>query len=208
MQPRFDFAAPCGETLGIFRLLFRSEAKQTMNRRFYVLLSLALAAIFAGACTTTNAPSNSAATTSTPATQNAAIPAELKPALDTINSDDLMRHIKTLSSDEFEGRGPGTPGEELSVKYITEQFQKLGLKPGNPDGTYTQKVPLVGIHARRPRPLSTRAARRLISSSRPTTSPSRAASCPSRKSRTPTSSSSATASSRPNTAGTTTRALT
>ena len=55
-----------------------------------------------------------------------------------------------LSSDEYEGRGPGTKGEELTVKYLTEQFQKLGLKPGNPDGTYVQKVPLVGFTAQQP----------------------------------------------------------
>ena len=35
--------------------------------------------------------------------------------------------------------------EELTVAYITEQFRKLGLKPGNTDGTFVQKVPLVGI---------------------------------------------------------------
>jgi Zn-dependent M28 family amino/carboxypeptidase len=52
-----------------------------------------------------------------------------------------------MSSDEYEGRGPGTKGEELTVKYLTEQFQKLGLKPGNPDGTFVQKVPLVGFTA-------------------------------------------------------------
>ena len=33
----------------------------------------------------------------------------------------------------------------ISVKYITDQFKKIGLKPGNPDGTYTQEVPLAGI---------------------------------------------------------------
>ena len=52
---------------------------------------------------------------------------------------------RVLSSDEFEGRAPGSKGEELSVKYITDQFKKIGLKPGNPDGTYTQEVPLAGI---------------------------------------------------------------
>jgi Zn-dependent M28 family amino/carboxypeptidase len=56
-----------------------------------------------------------------------------------------MQHTKVLSGDEYEGRGPGTKGEELTVKYLTEQFQKIGLKPGNPDGTYTQKVPLAGF---------------------------------------------------------------
>jgi len=70
--------------------------------------------------------------------------AEIKPALDSVTSDKLLRHIKTLASDEFEGRAPGTKGEELTVNYLTEQFKRLGLKPGNPDGSYAQKVPLVG----------------------------------------------------------------
>ena len=69
----------------------------------------------------------------------------LQPALETITPDGLLAHIKVLASDEFEGRAPGTKGEELSVKYITDQFKRIGLKPGNPDGTYTQDVPLAGI---------------------------------------------------------------
>src|SRR5712691_106187 len=69
----------------------------------------------------------------------------VKPALDVITPDGLLAHIKVLASDEFEGRAPGTKGEELSVKYITEQFKAIGLKSGNPDGTYTQEVPLAGI---------------------------------------------------------------
>src|SRR5213075_2443734 len=69
----------------------------------------------------------------------------LQPALEVITPDALLAHIKVLTSDEFEGRAPGTKGEELSVKYITDQFKKIGLKPGNPDGTYTQEVPLAGI---------------------------------------------------------------
>src|SRR4029450_3817485 len=59
--------------------------------------------------------------------------------------DALLTHTKTLSSDEFEGRAPGTKGEELSVNYLADQFKKAGLKPGNKDGTYFQTVPLVGI---------------------------------------------------------------
>src|SRR6266403_374830 len=69
----------------------------------------------------------------------------LKPALDVITPDGLLAHIKALSSDEFEGRAPGTKGEELSIKYISDQFRSTGLKPGNPDGSYTQEVPLAGI---------------------------------------------------------------
>ena len=64
---------------------------------------------------------------------------------DQAAADRMLAHIKVLSSDEFEGRGPGTPGEELSVNYLKQEFSGLGLLPGNPDGTYVQKVPLVGI---------------------------------------------------------------
>src|SRR6266513_1172865 len=69
----------------------------------------------------------------------------LQPAQEAITTDGLLAHIKVLASDEFEGRAPGTKGEELSIKYITDQFKQIGLKPGNPDGTYTQEVPLAGI---------------------------------------------------------------
>src|SRR5881227_4009008 len=69
----------------------------------------------------------------------------LQPALEAITPDGLLAHIKILASDEFEGRAPGTKGEELSVKYASDQFRQIGLKPGNPDGTYMQEVPLAGI---------------------------------------------------------------
>jgi Zn-dependent M28 family amino/carboxypeptidase len=59
-----------------------------------------------------------------------------------------MRHIQRLSSDEFEGRHPGSEGERLTVRYLTDQFKAFGLKPGNPDGTYVQNVPLVGLTAK------------------------------------------------------------
>src|SRR5215471_2605515 len=66
-------------------------------------------------------------------------------ALDVITSKGVLDHIKVLASDKFEGRGPGTKGEDLSINYIADQFKKIGLAPGNTDGTYFQKVPLVGI---------------------------------------------------------------
>ena len=69
----------------------------------------------------------------------------LEPALEAITPDGMLAHIKVLASDEFEGRAPGTKGEELSVNYITEQFKELGLTPGNPDQTYVQEVPLAEI---------------------------------------------------------------
>ena len=64
-----------------------------------------------------------------------------------ITAEGLLAHIRALSSDEFEGRAPATKGEELSVDYITAAFKKAGLRPGNPDGTFVQKVPLVGLRS-------------------------------------------------------------
>jgi len=55
-------------------------------------------------------------------------------------------HIRILSSDEFEGRRPGTPGEEKTVAYLVDQLKKLGLKPGN-GGSYVQPLPLMEITA-------------------------------------------------------------
>ncbi len=60
-------------------------------------------------------------------------------------ADRMLEHVRVLSSDEFEGRAPGTAGEELSVAYLRQEYSKLGLLPGNPDGTFIQDVPLVGI---------------------------------------------------------------
>jgi Zn-dependent M28 family amino/carboxypeptidase len=68
-----------------------------------------------------------------------------RPAWAEINKDRLLENIRTLSSDEFEGRAPGSKGEELTIRFLEAQFKKLGLKPGNPDGTYFQDVPMVGI---------------------------------------------------------------
>ncbi len=66
-------------------------------------------------------------------------------AAQSISGSDILEHIKTLASDEFEGRSPGTKGESMSVQYLIQEFKKIGLSPGNTDGTYIQKVPLVGI---------------------------------------------------------------
>ena len=61
-----------------------------------------------------------------------------------ISGETMLESIRKLSSDEFEGRSPGSAGEELTVNYLIQEYKRLGLKPGNPDGTFVQKVPLVG----------------------------------------------------------------
>ncbi|MGA1383512.1 MAG: M28 family metallopeptidase [Steroidobacteraceae bacterium] len=63
-----------------------------------------------------------------------------------ISAAEYERHIVTLSSDEFEGRKPGTAGERKTVDYLVAEFKKLGLAPGNGD-SYLQQVPIVEITA-------------------------------------------------------------
>ncbi|HMA40341.1 MAG TPA: M28 family metallopeptidase, partial [Gemmatimonadales bacterium] len=54
----------------------------------------------------------------------------------------LAQHIRVLSSNEFLGRGPATPGEEKAVAYIAEQLRAAGVQPGGPGGSWYQEVPL------------------------------------------------------------------
>jgi Zn-dependent M28 family amino/carboxypeptidase len=51
--------------------------------------------------------------------------------------------VKTLASDAFEGRAPGTPGEQQTVEYLIHRFRALGLEPAGEHGGWTQQVPLV-----------------------------------------------------------------
>lgn len=60
----------------------------------------------------------------------------------SIDGGDFGRHVRTLASDEFEGRAPGSPGEEKTIAYLQAQFQRLGLKPGN-GNSYFQTVPMM-----------------------------------------------------------------
>jgi Zn-dependent M28 family amino/carboxypeptidase len=101
-----------------------------------------LAAVLAAAC----APARSPVAAAGPA--RAATAAEVDRAAARIDAQRLLRNISVLASDEFEGRSPGTRGEELTVAFLTDRFRELGLQPGNPDGTYVQGVSLVGFRAR------------------------------------------------------------
>ena len=60
-----------------------------------------------------------------------------------ISPAELSATVKTLASDAFEGRAPGTPGEARTVAYLTDRFKALGLQPGGEGGSWTQPVPLV-----------------------------------------------------------------
>ncbi|TMP78646.1 peptidase M28 [Pseudoalteromonas phenolica] len=71
---------------------------------------------------------------------------DIQAAYNSINETQLAKHIKTLASDEFEGRAPSSKGEELTLAYLTKHFKALGYEPGNGD-SFFQEVPLVSIEA-------------------------------------------------------------
>jgi Zn-dependent M28 family amino/carboxypeptidase len=87
-------------------------------------LSLLLAALLLAAC----------ASTSPRTARDAGV------RIDPIRMSNMVR---TLASDEFEGRAPGTAGEAKTIAYIAEQFRLAGLEPAGENGGWTQKVPLV-----------------------------------------------------------------
>ena len=105
----------------------------------FVGVTLVCAVLGAGACGT--GETDAARTAQAPAVAAAAV---TPPAID---GQAVLEHTKVLASDEYEGRKPGTKGEDLTIAYIADQFKKAGVEPGNPDGTYLQKVPMVGIKA-------------------------------------------------------------
>jgi Zn-dependent M28 family amino/carboxypeptidase len=80
-------------------------------------------------------------------------PKEPPPSTD-IDDTVFADHVRVLASDDFQGRRPGTPGEDKTISYLVENFRKLGLKPGN-DKSYVQQVPLVQITAGADAALST-----------------------------------------------------
>ncbi len=59
-------------------------------------------------------------------------------------SENYERFVRTLSSDEFEGRAPTTPGGKKTKAYIEAEFRRMGLKPAN-DNSFRQAVPLIEI---------------------------------------------------------------
>jgi Zn-dependent M28 family amino/carboxypeptidase len=66
-------------------------------------------------------------------------------ALETINPEHIRWHVRFLAHDLLEGRGTGQRGGDIAAEYMATQFAEYGLKPAGDNGTYLQKVPLIGI---------------------------------------------------------------
>ena len=62
----------------------------------------------------------------------------------------LGAHIRYLSDDLLEGRGPGSRGDQLAQKYIATQLEMMGYEPAAPESGWFQHVPLVGLKTQLP----------------------------------------------------------
>src|SRR3954471_8843921 len=76
---------------------------------------------------------------------NSSLPASAQAAIKAVDAEKIRQHVRFLSSDLLEGRGTGQRGGDIAAEYIATQFALLGLKPAGDNGTYMQKVPMVGI---------------------------------------------------------------
>src|SRR6267142_757670 len=65
-----------------------------------------------------------------------------------ISGERIRAHVKFLSSDLLEGRGVAVRGGDLAADYVATQFALIGAKPAGDNGTYFQKVPLVGVQTK------------------------------------------------------------
>src|SRR3954466_4235848 len=76
---------------------------------------------------------------------SAHLPPAAVSALQKIDPEHIRAHVRFLSHDLLEGRGTGQRGGDIAAEYIAAQFALDGLKPAGDNGTYMQKVPMVGI---------------------------------------------------------------
>jgi len=98
------------------------------------------------AATAVAAPSLRAEGPSATVPEIAGLPQEARSAAASIDPEKIRAHVRFLSLDLLEGRGPGKRGGELAAEYIATQFALAGLEPAGDNGTYFQRVPLVAVH--------------------------------------------------------------
>jgi len=75
----------------------------------------------------------------------AGLPTAAEQAMAAVNPENIRAQVKFLASDLLEGRGTGARGGDIAAEYIATQFALYGLKPAGDNGTFMQKVAMVGI---------------------------------------------------------------
>jgi Zn-dependent M28 family amino/carboxypeptidase len=73
------------------------------------------------------------------------LPAGVETAAEAIHEEAIRDHIAALSSDEFEGRAPASPGDEKARQYLQDAMAEMGLEPGAQNGEWQQRFPIMSI---------------------------------------------------------------
>src|SRR5881628_2569550 len=71
-----------------------------------------------------------------------------------VSIDRMSEITRVLASDEFQGRAPGTAGEDKTIPYLIEQFKAAGLEPAGENGGWTQQVPMIHTQLKAPMTLA------------------------------------------------------
>jgi Zn-dependent M28 family amino/carboxypeptidase len=103
--------------------------------------SLIFAGMILTACSALAQPGSAKAIPDIPGVSPAAHQAAM-----SIDAEKIRAHVRFLSLDLLEGRGPGTRGDKLAAEYIATQFALDGVQPAGDDNTYFQRVPLYAVH--------------------------------------------------------------
>ena len=98
------------------------------------------------ACTLAIAAARAQKPAAPPVPEIPGLPQAARIAASSIDPEKIRAHVRFLSLDLLEGRGPGKRGAELAAEYIATQFSLAGVEPAGDNGTYFQRVPLVAIH--------------------------------------------------------------
>jgi Zn-dependent M28 family amino/carboxypeptidase len=112
-----------------------------MLKAFCTVVATSLFCLPSPAQTSTKQPVSSQTT----APKIASLPADAQEAMASIDPEKIRAHVKYLASDLLEGRGTGQRGGDIAAEYIATEFSLYGLKPAGDNGSYMQKVPMVGI---------------------------------------------------------------
>lgn len=107
-----------------------------MRNRAIVLTLMVSMALLAGAQKKRSVAASGAA---------APLPAAGSESLKLVDPEQIRAHVKFLSDDLLEGRGPGQRGGGIAAQYIATEFALNHLKPAGDNGTYLQKVPMMGL---------------------------------------------------------------
>jgi hypothetical protein len=110
------------------------------------MLDLKVACLLAATLAAPVAIAQSSAADSTKLPSIAGLPPAARAAAASNDPEKIRAHVRFLSLDLLEGRGPGTRGDKLAAEYIATQFALSGLQPAGENNTFFQQVPLIAVH--------------------------------------------------------------